>query len=193
MNPKVDWYFDKDSKWQAEFKALRTIALECGLDEELKWGHPCYTLKGKNVVLMHGFKDYCALLFHKGVLLKDDVGIMTQQTENVQVVRQIRFKSLKEIKKLAPVLKAYIHEAIAVEKAGTKVPMKKTKEFNMPEEFAQALKEMPELKKAFHALTPGRQRGYLLYFSSAKQEKTRMARVEKNVDRILEGKGLDDQ
>ncbi len=193
MNPKVDWYFNKDTQWQAEFNALRTIVLDCGIDEELKWGHPCYTLHGKNVLLMHGFKEYCALLFHKGVLLKDEKDILVQQTENVQAARQIRFTGLKEIKKLAPVLKAYIHEAVAVEKAGLEVPMKKTTEFEMPEEFAQALKEIPDLKKAFHALTPGRQRGYLLYFSSAKQEKTRMARVEKNVDRILAGKGLEDQ
>jgi len=192
MNPKVDWFFEKDTQWQEAFSALRTIVLDCGLEEELKWGHPCYTVKGKNVVLIHGFKDYCALLFHKGVLLKDDTGILIQQTENVQGARQIRFTSLKEIKKLTPVLKAYIHEAVDVEKSGVKVPMKKTREFEMAEEFAQALKQMPELKKAFQALTPGRQRGYLLYFSSAKQEKTRMARVEKNVDRILAGKGLED-
>ena len=192
MNPKVDWYFEKDSQWQAEFQALRNIALASGLDEELKWGHPCYTLKGKNVVMMHGFKDYCALLFHKGALLKDDANILVQQTDNVQGARQIRFTGLKEIKKLAPVLKAYIHAAVAVEESGLEVPMKATKEFDMAEEFAQALKEMPELKKAFYALTPGRQRGYLLYFSAAKQAKTRLARVEKNVDRILVGKGLED-
>jgi uncharacterized protein YdeI (YjbR/CyaY-like superfamily) len=192
MNPKVDWFFEKDTPWQAAFSKLRSIALDCGLDEELKWGHPCYTVNGKNVVLIHGFKDYCALLFHKGVLLKDDAGILVQQTENVQGARQVRFTGLKEIKKLEPALKAYIHEAIEVERSGKKVPMKKTTEFEMPEEFARALKQMPELKKAFHALTPGRQRGYLLYFSSAKQAKTRMARVEKNVDRMLEGKGLDD-
>lgn len=192
MNPKVDRYFEKDSQWQAEFQELRKIALASGLDEELKWGHPCYTLKGKNVVLMHGFKNYCALLFHKGALLKDDANILVQQTQNVQGARQIRFTGLKEIKKLAPVLKAYIQAAVAVEKAGLEVPMKATKEFDMAEEFAQALKEMPELKKAFHALTPGRQRGYLLYFSAAKQAKTRMARVEKYVDRILAGKGLED-
>jgi len=192
MNPKVDWYFNKPSQWQEAFNLLRTIALETGLGEELKWGHPCYTLHGKNVVLMHGFKDYCALLFHKGALLKDDANILIQQTENVQSARQIRFTSIKEIKKLAPVLKAYIHNAIEVEKAGTKVPLKKTKEFEMPEEFANALKEMPELKNAFYALTPGRQRGYLLHFSSAKQSKTREARIEKNVDRILAAKGLDD-
>jgi uncharacterized protein YdeI (YjbR/CyaY-like superfamily) len=149
-------------------------------------------VNGKNVVLIHGFKDYCALLFHKGVLLKDDAGILVQQTENVQGARQVRFTGLKEIKKLEPALKAYIHEAIEVERSGKKVPMKKTAEFEMSEEFARALKQMPELKKAFHALTPGRQRGYLLYFSSAKQAKTRMVRVEKNVDRILAGKGLED-
>ncbi|MBK9421395.1 MAG: YdeI/OmpD-associated family protein [Flavobacteriales bacterium] len=192
MNPKVDRYFEKDSQWQAEFQELRNIALASGLEEELKWGHPCYTLKGKNVVLMHGFKDYCALLFHKGALLKDDANILVQQTQNVQGARQIRFTGLKEVKKLAPVLKAYIQDAVAVEKAGLEVPMKATKEFDMAEEFAQALKEMPELKKAFYALTPGRQRGYLLYFSAAKQAKTRMARVEKYVDRILAGKGLED-
>jgi uncharacterized protein YdeI (YjbR/CyaY-like superfamily) len=192
MNPKVDWFFEKDTPWQAAFSKLRSIALDCGLDEELKWGHPCYTVNGKNVVLIHGFKDYCALLFHKGVLLKDDAGILVQQTENVQGARQVRFTGLKEIKKLEPALKAYIHEAIEVERSGKKVPMKKTTEFEMPEEFARALKQMPELKKAFHALTPGRQRGYLLHFSSAKQAKTRMARVEKNVDRILAGKGLED-
>ncbi len=192
MNPEVEWYFDKDTQWQDEFNALRTIVLDCGLDEELKWGHPCYTLKGKNVVLIHGFKDYCALLFHKGVLLKDDAGILIQQTENVQGARQVRFTSLKEIKKLERTVKAYIHEAIEVEQAGLKVPMKETTEFDMPTEFAAQLKKMPALKKAFHALTPGRQRGYLLYFSSAKQAKTREARVEKNVNRILDGKGLED-
>jgi len=192
MNPKVNWYFEKPTAWQQEFKLLRTIALESGLDEDLKWGHPCYTWHGKNVVLMHGFKDHCALLFHKGALLKDDANILIQQTENVQSARQIRFTDLKEIKKLAPLLKAYMHEAIEVEKSGKEVPMKETKEFDMPDEFARGLKEMPELKEAFYALTPGRQRGYLLHFSSAKQSKTREARVEKNVDRILAGKGLDD-
>lgn len=192
MNPKVDWYFSKPSKWKEEFELLRTIPLGSGLDEELKWGHPCYTYQKKNVFLMHGFKDYCALLFHKGALLKDEAGLLVQQTENVQAARQIRFTGMKGIKKLAPMLKAYIHEALEVEKAGTEVPMKKTAAFDMPEEFAAALKEMPDLKKAFHALTPGRQRGYLLHFSSAKQSKTRLARIEKNVDRILAGKGLDD-
>lgn len=192
MNPKVDWFFAKDTKWQEAFQLLRDIALESGLTEELKWGHPCYTLKGKNVFLMHGFKEYCALLFHKGVLLKDDHKLMIQQTENVQGGRQIRFTSTKEIVKLAPVLAQYMQEAILVEQSGKKVPMKKTAEFVMPAEFAKTLKDMPELKKAFQALTPGRQRGYLLHFAGAKQAKTREARIEKNLERILEGKGLDD-
>ena len=191
-NPKVDWFFEKDGQWKSSFAKLRELALDSGLTEELKWGHPCYTLKGKNVFLMHGFKDYCALLFHKGALLKDDHAILVQQTANVQSARQIRFTNLKEITKLAPVLRSYMQEAIAVEEAGIKVPLKKTVEFEMPEEFKRALKEMPDLKKAFHALTPGRQRGYLLHFASAKQSKTREARIEKNVERILAGKGLDD-
>ncbi len=192
MNPKVDRFFAKDTPWKEAFAKLRDIALDSGLTEELKWGHPCYTLKGKNVVLMHGFNDYCALLFHKGALLKDDHGILVQQTENVQSARQIRFTSAKEITKLKPVLRNYIQQAIEVEKAGTKVPLKKTAEFDMPDEFKKALKEMPALKKAFQALTPGRQRGYLLHFASAKQRATREARIEKNVERILAGKGLDD-
>jgi uncharacterized protein YdeI (YjbR/CyaY-like superfamily) len=191
-NPKVDWYFDKADKWQEEFQKLRTIILDCGLTEELKWGHPCYTLKGTNVVLMHGFKDYCALLFHKGALLKDTKGILVQQTENVQAARQIRFTDVKEIVKQEKTLKAYIHEAIEVEKAGLKVELKKTAEFSMPEEFKNKLDEMTSLKKAFYALTPGRQRAYLLYFSQAKQSKTREARVEKYMQQILDGKGLDD-
>ncbi|HEY0977046.1 MAG TPA: YdeI family protein [Flavobacteriales bacterium] len=192
MNPKVDWFFDKPTAWQEEFKLLRTILLDCGLEEELKWGHPCYTVRKKNVVLIHGFKDYCALLFHKGALLKDDHGILVQQTPTVQSARQIRFTGKKQIQKLAPVLKAYVHEATEVEKAGLQVPLKQTADFDMPEELRAKLKEMPALKKAFNALTPGRQRGYLLFFASAKQAKTREARIEKNVERILEGKGLDD-
>ncbi|MBL7944815.1 MAG: YdeI/OmpD-associated family protein [Flavobacteriales bacterium] len=192
MNPKVDWFFEKEGPWQKCYAKLRTLALDSGLTEELKWGHPCYTLKGKNVFLIHGFNDYCALLFHKGALLKDDHGLLVQQTANVQSARQIRFTSLKEITKLAPVLRSYMQQAIAVEQAGMKVPMKKTTEFDMPEEFAMQLKAMPALKKAFFALTPGRQRGYLLYFASAKQSKTRETRIEKNVERILAGKGLDD-
>lgn len=192
MNPKVDWFFDKDGQWKSSFAKLRELALDSGLTEELKWGHPCYTLKGKNVFLMHGFKDYCALLFHKGALLKDDHGILVQQTANVQSARQIRFHNLKEIERLAPVLRSYMQQAIAVEQAGLKVDLKRTEQFDVPEEFAAKLKAMPDLKKAFKALTPGRQRGYLLHFGSAKQARTREARIENNLERILAGKGLDD-
>ncbi len=193
MNPKVDWFFDKDTKWQAEYKHLRNIVLDCGLTEELKWGCPCYTFKGANIVLIHGFKEYCAYLFHKGVLLKDIEDILIQQTENVQSARQIRFTSLEEITEKETILKAYIYEAIEVEKAGLKVELKKTKEFNMPEEFQKALDENPDLKTAFEALTPGRQRGYLLHFSQPKQSKTREARIEKSTPMIFEGKGLNDR
>jgi uncharacterized protein YdeI (YjbR/CyaY-like superfamily) len=192
MNPKVDWYFTKNKNWQEEIETLRTIALDCGLEEELKWGCPCYTYKGSNIVLIHVFKDYCAYLFFKGVLLKDPAGILIQQTKNVQAGRQIRFTNVKEIVKMKKTLRAYIFEAIEVEKAGLKVPMKETKEFEMPEEFENKLKKNAALKKAFYALTPGRQRGYLLYFSSAKQEKTRVARIEKNIPQIMNGKGLED-
>lgn len=191
-NPKVDRFFAKEGPWQPCFETLRELALESGLTEELKWGHPCYTLKGKNVFLMHGFNTCCALLFQKGALLKDDHKLLVQQTANVQSARQIRFTSEKQIMKLAPVLRAYIQQAIAVEKAGRQVVLKGTAEFDMPAEFAKALKQMPALKKAFNALTPGRQRGYLLYFGSAKQAATREARIEKHVDRILDGKGLND-
>lgn len=192
MNPKVQWFFDKPSPWQECFGLLRQLTLDAGLEEELKWGHPCYTLNGKNVFLIHGFKDYCALLFHKGVLLKDDEGLLVQQTKDVQSGRQLRFTGAAEVRGKRRTIVRYIQEAIAVEKAGLKVPMKKTAEFDMPAEFATALKQMPELKKAFNALTPGRQRGYLLYFGNAKQSSTRMARIEKHVERILAGKGLDD-
>lgn len=192
MNPKVNWFFEKDGQWKEAFAKLRAIALDSGLTEELKWGHPCYTLNGKNVFLMHGFNDYCALLFHKGALLKDDDGILVQQTANVQSARQIRFTSAAQIKKMERVIALYMQAAIDLEKAGAKVPLKKTAEFDMPDEFKKALKAMPELKKAFNALTPGRQRGYLLHFSGAKQSTTREARIEKNVERILRGKGLDD-
>jgi uncharacterized protein YdeI (YjbR/CyaY-like superfamily) len=192
MNPKVDWFFDKDGQWKSSFAKLRELALDSGLTEELKWGHPCYTLKGTNVFLMHGFKDYCALLFHKGALLKDDHGMLVQQTANVQSARQIRFTNLKEITKLAPVLRSYMQQAIAVEQAGLKVDLKRTEQFDVPEEFAAKLKAMPDLKRAFKALTPGRQRGYLLHFAGAKQTKTREARIENNLERILAGKGLDD-
>ncbi|WP_417610996.1 YdeI/OmpD-associated family protein [Owenweeksia hongkongensis] len=191
-NPKVDFFFNKDTKWQEEYQKLRTIVLDCGLTEELKWGVPCYTLNGSNVVLIHGFKEYCALLFHKGALLKDSEDILIQQTENVQAARQLRFTSLAEILESEPTIKAYIHEAIEVEKAGLKVELKKTREFDMPEEFKTALEEDPELKDAFKALTPGRQRGYLLHFSGAKQSKTRVLRIEKATPDILAGKGLND-
>ena len=191
-NPKVDWYFNKAEKWQEEIKKLRTVVLDCPLTEELKWGVPCYTFQKSNVVLIHVFKEYCALLFVKGALLSDPIGILIQQTENVQAARQIRFTNVKEIVKLKTSLKAYIQEAIEVEKAGLKVDLKKTTEFNMPEEFLNKLDEMPALKEAFDALTPGRQRAYLLYFSAPKQSKTRAARVEKCMQPILEGKGLND-
>jgi len=193
MNPKVDFFFRKADKWQEEFEKLRTIILECGLTEELKWGVPCYTFQEKNIVLMHGFKEYCALLFHKGALLKDPIGILIQQTKNVQAARQIRFTNVEEIDEMEHVLKAYIQEAIEVEKAGLEVEFKETAEFNMPEEFQKKLDENPALKTAFEALTPGRQRGYLLYFSGAKQSKTREARIEKYMQHILNGKGLNDQ
>ena len=192
MNPKVDFYFNKAKKWQEELAKLRMIVLDCGLTEELKWGVPCYTFQKSNVVLIHVFKEYCALLFVKGALLSDPIGILIQQTENVQAARQIRFTNVKEIVKLKTSLKAYIQEAIEVEKAGLKVDLKKTTEFNMPEEFLNKLDEMPALKEAFDALTPGRQRAYLLYFSAPKQSKTRAARVEKCMQPILEGKGLND-
>lgn len=191
-NPKVDWYFNKAKQWKLESEKLRRIILDCGLTEELRWGKPCYTFEGSNVVLMHGFKEYCALLFIKGVLLKDPKGILIQQTENVQVGRQIRFTNLREIVAMESTIKAYIKEAIEVEKAGLKVKLKKTSDFKVPEEFKSKLDEMPALKKAFNGLTPGRQRGYLFYFSAAKQSKTREARVEKYMQQILKGKGMDD-
>lgn len=192
MNPEVDFFFKKASKWQQEYEKLRAIVLGCGLCEELKWGKPCYTFQDSNVVLIHGFKEYCALLFIKGALLKDADGILIQQTDNVQAARQIRFTNVQEIVKMKAVLKAYIQEAIAVEKAGLKVDFKKTTEFVVPEEFQNKLDKMPALKAAFEALTPGRQRAYVLYFSAAKQSKTRESRVEKCIPKILDGKGLDD-
>jgi uncharacterized protein YdeI (YjbR/CyaY-like superfamily) len=193
MNPKVDFYFAKAEKWEKEVTQLRTIVLDCGLSEELKWGCPCYTFDKTNIVLIHTFKEYCALLFFKGALLNDAGGILVQQTENVQAARQIRFTNLPEIVKLLPTLKAYIYEAIEVEKAGLEVAFKKTTEFNMPEEFQEKLAAMPALKKAFEALTPGRQRGYLLHFSQPKQAKTRESRIEKCIPQILSGKGLNDE
>jgi uncharacterized protein YdeI (YjbR/CyaY-like superfamily) len=192
MNPKVDFYFEKNTKWQKEIEKMRTIALDCGLTEELKWGCPCYAFESSNIVLIHVFKEYCAYLFFKGAILKDPEGILVQQTENVQAARQIRFTNVKDIVKMERTLKSYIYEAIEVERAGLKVKLKKTAAFKMPEEFKQKLDKMPALKKAFEALTPGRQRGYLLYFSSAKQAKTREERVAKYMKQILQGKGLED-
>ena len=191
-NPKVDFFFSKAKKWKEEFERLRAIVLDSGLSEELKWGKPCYTFQKSNIVLIHGFKDYRALLFFKGALLKDVKGILVQQTENVQAARQVRFTNVREIVEMEPVLKAYIKEAIEVERAGLNVTYKKTSEFKVPEEFQNKLDEIPALKAAFDALTPGRQRGYLFYFSQAKQSKTRESRVEKCMQQILSGKGLDD-
>jgi len=192
MNPKVDWFFEKDTKWQKEYAKLRILLLDCGLNEELKWGCPCYTFQSANIVLIHGFKEYCALLFFKGALLNDPNGILIQQTKNVQSARQIRFTEVREIVKLERVLKAYIYEAIEVERAGLKVKLKKTSEYKIPEEFQKKLNKTTSLKKAFEALTPGRQRAYIFYFSQPKQSKTREARVEKYTKQILGGKGLDD-
>ncbi|CAH8770829.1 YdeI/OmpD-associated family protein [Paenibacillus dendritiformis] len=192
MNPKVDEYVSKAQKWREEYEKLRNIVLDCELTEEFKWMHPCYTFEKKNIVLIHGFKDYCALLFHKGALLQDAHGILIQQTENVQAARQIRFTNLQEIVEMEAILKAYIYEAIEVEKAGLEVNYKKNTEFIVPEEFQNKLNESPDLKTAFEALTPGRQRAYLLYFSEPKQSKTRESRVEKCMQQILNGKGLRD-
>jgi uncharacterized protein YdeI (YjbR/CyaY-like superfamily) len=192
MNPKVDGYLRRSKKWQEELKKLRMITLDCGLTEELKWGVPCYTFQKSNIVLIHVFKEYCALLFFKGALLKDAKGILIQQTKNTQAARQIRFTNLREIVRMQTILKAYISEAMEVEKAGLKVNFKETAEFNIPEEFQKKLDEVPALKMAFDALTPGRQRAYLLYFSAAKQSRTRESRVDKSMKQILKGKGLDD-
>jgi uncharacterized protein YdeI (YjbR/CyaY-like superfamily) len=192
MNPKVDWFFSKDTKWQREYERLRTIILDCGLIEELKWGCPCYTFQNTNIVLIHGFKEYCALLFFKGALLNDPNDILIQQTKNVQAARQIRFTNAREIVKMEKILRAYIYEAIEVEKAGLKVKFKKISEFKIPEEFQKKINKTPALKTAFYALTPGRQRGYIFYFSQPKQSKTRESRIEKYMKQILNGKGLND-
>jgi uncharacterized protein YdeI (YjbR/CyaY-like superfamily) len=192
MNPKVDGYLRKAKKWQEEMEKLRMIILGCGLTEELKWGHPCYTFQQRNIVLIHGFKEYCALLFFKGALLNDANGILIKQTANVQAGRQIRFTNAREIVEMEPVLKAYIYEAVEVDKAGLKVNYKETSEFIIPDELQKKLDEIPALKTAFDALTPGRQRGYILYFSAPKQSKTRESRVEKCMQQILNGKGLKD-
>ncbi|MED4583239.1 YdeI family protein [Brevibacillus choshinensis] len=192
MNPKVDEFLSKAKKWKGEFEKLRNIVLDCELTEEIKWMHPCYTFEKKNIVLIHGFKEYCALLFHKGALLQDAHGILVQQTENVQAARQIRFTNVQEIVEMETILKAYIYEAIEVEKAGLEVNFKKTTEFIIPEEFQNKFDEIPALKTAFEALTPGRQRAYIHYFSEPKQSKTRESRVEKCMQQILNGKGLND-
>jgi uncharacterized protein YdeI (YjbR/CyaY-like superfamily) len=193
MNPKVDAFMKKPGKWQKEFQKLRQIILSCQLTEELKWGVPCYTLGKSNIVLIHGFKEYCAILFVKGALLKDARGVLIQQTQNVQAARQIRFTNVRQIVELEPVLKAYIHEAVEAEKAGLKVNLKKTSDFRIPAEFQSKLDASPALKAAFKALTPGRQRAYIFYFSAPKQSKTRESRVAKSTQRIIHGKGLDDQ
>jgi uncharacterized protein YdeI (YjbR/CyaY-like superfamily) len=198
MNPKVDFYFNKAKKWQEELEQLRVIILDCGLNEELKWGVPCYTFtnwssgQDANIVLVHVFKEYCAVLFFKGALLKDPRGILIQQTENVQSARQIRFTNVREIVKMNAILKSYIYEAIKVEEAGLKVPVRKTSEFTVPVEFQNKLDKNAALRTAFEAITPGRQRGYILYFSAPKQAKTRESRIEKSMQQILKGKGVRD-
>jgi len=192
MNPKVDWFFAKDTKWQKEYEKLRMIVLDCGLIEELKWGCPCYTFENTNIVLIHGFKEYCALLFFKGALLNDPNDILIQQTKNVQSARQIRFTNVREITKMEKILKAYIYEAIEVQRAGLKVKLKKTSDFKIPDEFQKKLNKSSALKTAFDKLTPGRQRAYLFYFSQPKLSKTRESRVEKYAKQILIGKGLND-
>lgn len=191
-NPKIDPYFNKLKKWKEEFELLRDIVLDCGVNEDFKWMHPCYTFDNKNIVLIHGFKDYCALLFHKGALLKDPHGILIQQTENVQAARQIRFTNVQDIDEMQLILKSYIDEAIEVEKAGLQVNYKKNTEYIIPEELENKFVEIPDLKTAFEALTPGRQRAYILHFSTPKQSKTRESRVEKYIAHILNGKGIDD-
>lgn len=191
-NPKVDWFFDKEGKWQEAFQELRDIVLDCDLTEELKWGCPCYVNAKNNIVLIHGFKDYCALLFMQGALLKDDKNILVKQSNNTQSARQMRFSRTEDVIEHKASIKAYIQEAIKNDKAGLKVELKKTSEYEIAEEFQTALNEVPQLKSAFYNLTPGRQRAYLLYFSAAKQSKTRMSRVEKYIPKIFEGKGMDD-
>jgi len=193
MNPKVDEYFSKALKWHEEIEKLRIIVLDCQLSEELKWGCPCYIFQNNNIVLIHVFKEYCALLFFKGALLNDTHGILIRQTENVQAARQIRFTNIREIDELSLVLKAYIYEAIEIEKSGLKVELKKNSEYNIPEEFQNKLDEIPDLKTAFEALTPGRQRAYIFYFSQPRQAKTRELRIEKSMQQILNGKGLNDK
>jgi len=192
MNPLVSKVHEKEMRWRAEFAALRQLCLASGLNEELKWGQACYDLDGRNVVLIHGFKDYCALLWMKGALLKDPKALLVQQTKNVQAARQMRFLDLAAIQGQKSVIESYLDEALALERAGAKVTMKTTAQFDVPEEFSKRLEDEPKLAEAFHALTPGRQKGYLLYFAAAKKAATRAARVEKHAARILQGLGLDD-
>ncbi|WJH29486.1 YdeI family protein [Paenibacillus sp. CC-CFT742] len=192
-NTKIDPYFNKLKNWKEEFELLREIVLDCGLTEEFKWMHPCYTLDGKNIVLIHGFKEYCALLFHKGALLKDPHGILIQQTENVQAARQLRFTNAQTIQEMQLIIQDYIEEAVQIEKAGLQVELKKHDEYTLPEELANKFVEIPDLKTAFEGLTPGRQRAYIMHFSSPKQSKTRESRVEKYIPHILDGKGLNDK
>ena len=189
---EADWFFAKNTKWQEEYSELRTLILDCGLTEQLKWGCPCYTLQKSNVVLIHGFKDYCALLFMQGALMQDTEGILIQQTANVQSARQLRFRNFEEIIKSKSIITAYIRDAMRIDTAGLKLELKTTAKYEIPLEFQNALATIPELKDAFYSLTPSRQRGYLLHFSSAKQAKTREARIEKYAQNILDGKGLDD-
>lgn len=192
MNPAVDFYFTKADKWQSATEQLRKVILSCGLTEELKWGSPCYTFQKSNIILIHVFKEYCAVLFFKGALLNDPDNILVQQTANVQAARQVRFTNVREVTTMARTLRAYIYEAIEIEKAGLKVTLKETEAFSIPEEFKTKLNKNHKLKKAFEALTPGRQRGYLLHFTAPKQSKTRELRIEKNIPHILAGKGLND-
>jgi len=192
VNPKTDFFFNNPSQWQEEYKKLRQIIFSTGLTEELKWGCPCYVLDDKNVVLIHGFKEYCAVLFMKGALIQDRFNMMIQQTENVQAARQMRFGNLQDILDKEDIIRAYVLEAIELEKSGAKVTLKKTSEYKMPEEFKQKLDENPALKAAFEALTPGRQRGYLYYYSQPKTSKTRLARIKTTMQQILDGKGLED-
>jgi uncharacterized protein YdeI (YjbR/CyaY-like superfamily) len=192
MNAKVDEFLKKEKRWHVELGKLRQIVLECGLTEDMKWGHPCYTLDGRNIAIIHGFKEYCAILFVKGALLNDPEGLLIRQTENVQAGRQIRFTDVREISKLERTIKAYILEAIEIEKAGLKVGKKKTSDFAIPVEFQRKLDELPALRAAFEALTPGRQRAYLYHFAQPKQSATRVSRVEKYIPKILDGLGMDD-
>ena len=192
MEKNIESYFSKPKKWQKEIQEMRAIALDCNLTETFKWGHPCYTLNNNNIVLIHEFKTYCAYLFFKGALIQDEKGLLIQQSENVQAARQIRFTHVDEIIKLKKVLKAYIFEAIAIEKAGLKVALKETAAYAIPEEFQQVLDKQKKVHKAFYTLTPGRQRAYLLHFAAPKQSKTRVARIEKCLPLILSGLGLND-